>query len=137
MRNGSENNSSTNSKTSQQELEEITSKLDQLQIEFDRKKTELLIKRERIIEQSNKDRLLRNKNKCTKDLVQSKILINPYKVGQKVRINNNYSGDHGVSSKGIVGTIIKVNKIQVNIKDTETGKYYTRSYKNISLVNES
>jgi ribosomal protein L21E len=134
MRNEGNPNPNEKSTTSQQELDEITSKLDQLQIEFDRKKTDLLIKREQIIERSNKDRLLRNKNRCTKDLVQSKVLINPYKVGQRVRINNNYSGDHGVSSKGIIGTIIKVNKVQVNIKDTETNKYYTRSYKNISLV---
>jgi ribosomal protein L21E len=132
MRNEGEVNSINKSITSEQELDEITTKLDQLQIEFDRKKAELLVKREQIIKRSNKDRLLRNK-----DLVQSNILLNTYKVGQKVRINNNYSGDHGVSSKGVIGTVIKVNKIQVNIKDTKTNKYYTRSYKNISLVNES
>jgi preprotein translocase subunit YajC len=137
MRNEGNQNPSVKSSTSQQELDEITSKLDQLQIEFDRKKTELLIKREQIIERSNKDRILRNKNKSTKDLVQSNSPINPYKVGQRVRINNKYSGDHGVSSKGVIGTIIKVNKVQVNIKDTESGKYYTRSYKNISLVDQS
>jgi hypothetical protein len=46
MRNEGNPNPNVKSTTSQQELDEITSKLDQLQIEFDRKKTELLIKRE-------------------------------------------------------------------------------------------
>jgi hypothetical protein len=136
MNNEGVTNPIVKSKTSQQELDDITSKLDKLQLEFDRKKSELLLERKRIIDHSNKNHLIRNKDKYSSGSNQKNILVNHYKVGQLVRINNDYSGDYGISSKGTIGTIIKVNKVQVNIKNKETGKYYTRSYKNISLVEE-
>ena len=61
---------------------------------------------------------------------------NTFKVGQHVRIINNYSGDYGTNSRGLIGTVTKVNKIQVKLK-ADNGFYYNQSYKNLELINQS
>ena len=98
------------------EISDITSQLKDLKIVFEKNRSKLI----------TKQRLLLLKKK-------DKEKSNPFKVGQRVRIINSYSGDYGTNGKGIIGTITKVNKIQVNLK-ADNDKYYTRSFKNLELV---
>ena len=94
------------------ELSEITSQLKQLEIVYKSDRTKLITRQRSL--------LIKKKE-------------NPFKVGQKVRITNTYSGDYGRNSKGLVGIVVKVKKIQVDIKATD-GYYYTRSHKNLELI---
>ena len=98
------------------EISDITSQLKDLKIVFEKNRSKLI----------TKQRLLLLKKK-------DKEKSNSFKVGQRVRIINSYSGDYGTNGKGIIGTITKVNKIQVNLK-ADNDKYYTRSFKNLELV---
>lgn len=94
------------------ELSDITSQLERLEIVFQTNRAKLL----------TKQRLLLSKKK-----------ENPFQIGQRVRITNTYSGDYGTNSRGLVGDIVKVKKVQVTLK-ADNGYYYTRSYKNLELT---
>ena len=101
------------------QISELTSQLDKLKIEYNNNRSELLKQRGQL--------LLRSK-KSSKG--------NMFKVGQRVRIINNYSSDYGTNSRGLIGTVTKVNKIQVKLI-ADNGFYYNRSYKNLELINQS
>jgi hypothetical protein len=94
------------------ELSDITSQLKQLEIAYKSDRSKL--------ETRQRSLLIKKKE-------------NPFKIGQKVRITNTYSGDYGRNSKGRVGIVTEVKKVQVTIRATD-GYYYTRSYKNLELV---
>lgn len=100
------------SKKVDKEISDLTSQLEQLEIEYN----------------TNRNRLIERRKKL---LVNKK--SNPFKVGQRVRITNNYTRDYSNNSQGLVGTVTKVNKVQVNLKG-DNNLYYTRSYKNLELI---
>ena len=101
------------------QISELTSQLDKLEIEYNNNRSKLLKQRRQL--------LLRTK-KSSKG--------NTFKIGQRVRIINNYSGDYGNNNRGLIGTVIKVNKVQVNLK-ADNGLYYNRSYKNLELIEKT
>ena len=103
------------SKKVDKEISDITSQLEKLEIVYNTNRNKLLEQRRKLLVKE------KNKNK------------NPFKVGQRVRIINNYTRDYGTVSQGLIGTITKVNKVQVNLL-ADNNYYYTRSYKNLELV---
>jgi ribosomal protein L21E len=119
--------------STKQQLEDITTQLEALQIEYDNKRKKLLDQRTKLISKnSNKRTLLSKSTNNNKVIDTSK--HNTFKVGQRVQITNNYSGDYGVNGKGTIGIVYQVNKIQVSLKSESNQKYYTRSYKNLLLL---
>jgi hypothetical protein len=111
----------------EQELENITNQLEILRIEYENNRKSLLRKREKVISNNNHKKV---------EVTKEKNCINTFKIGQRVQITNNYSRDYGVSGKGIIGIVYQVNKIQVSLKAESNQKYYTRSYKNLVLLDE-
>jgi hypothetical protein len=119
--------------STEQRLKDITTQLETLQIEYNNKRKKLLDQRIKLISKKKNERIL-----TSKSMTNSKVIItekrNTFKVGQRVKIINNYSGDYSESGKGIIGIVYQVNKIQVSLKSESNQKYYTRSYKNLLLV---
>ena len=127
------NKTSKSLTSTKQQLEDITSQLETLRIEYDNNCSKLLKQRAKLVSnRTNSKRLI------PKSTINSKVIDtskrNTFKVGQRVRITNHYSGDYGESGKGIVGIVYQVNKIQVSLKSESNQKYYTRSYKNLILL---
>lgn len=110
----------SNKKGKDSDIESITNQLERLKIDYETNRNKLLLKKNKLIlekslqKQSNRD--------------------NPFNIGQRVIICNNYSGDYGTSAKGIIGIVTKVTKVQVHLKSETNGRIYSRSFKNLQLI---
>jgi hypothetical protein len=110
----------SNKRVKESDIESITSQLEQLRIDYENNRNKLLKKRNKlIVEKSSK-----------KQLDQ----VNPFKIGQRVIICNNYSGDYGTNAKGTIGRVTRVTKVQVQLKSETNGRIYSRSFKNLQLI---
>lgn len=109
----------SNQKGNSNNIDEITKELRKLKIDYESQRTRLIQRRNALLIQKQRT-----------DIVES----NPFQIGQRVIICNNYSGDYGSNSKGTIGVVIKVTKIQVHLESESNGRVYSRSYKNLKLV---
>jgi regulator of replication initiation timing len=127
------NKTSKSLTSTKQQLEDITTQLEALQIEYNNKRKKLLDQRIKLISEKKNERILTSKSTTNSKVIATE-KHNTFKIGQRVKIINNYSGDYGESGKGIIGIVYQVNKIQVSLKSESNQKYYTRSYKNLLLI---
>jgi hypothetical protein len=99
----------SNNKGKDSDIESITNQLEQLKIDYENNRNKLLLERNKLL---------------TKKKKQS-IQDNPFKIGHRVIICNNYSGDYGTNAKGVIGTVTKVTKVQVHLKSETNGRIYS------------
>jgi hypothetical protein len=109
----------SNRNSKRNSIDEITEELRKLEIDYESKRARLIQRRNSLLIQKERS-----------DKKQS----NPFKIGQRVIICNNYSGDYGVNSKGVIGIVTRVTKVLVHLESETNGRGYSRSYKNLKLV---
>jgi hypothetical protein len=110
----------SNKRVKESDIDDITDQLQQLKIDYENNRKNLLKKRNKLIAQKL------SKKQSDQD--------NPFKIGQRVIICNNYSGDYGTNAKGTIGEVTRVTKVQVQLKSETNGRIYSRSFKNLQLI---
>jgi tyrosine-protein phosphatase YwqE len=95
------------------EIQQLITELEELRVEFNNKS----------------NRITRKLNKLSRKVKEAEVVTDELKLGDTVRITNNYQGD-----RGITGIIERVTNKQVLLRNQNTKRQYVRSKLNVELV---